>query len=92
MKFLDTLSQKNLGLKEKNRFHRIRLNSDQEVAAAAEAQAQAPTGAPGRPPSQTPIPAVDVDALLDVLTAAVGDEQANTHVKKVVLPSKATAA
>ena len=64
-----------------------------EVAAAeAEAEAQAPTGAPGRPPSQTPIPAVDVDALLGVLTAAVGDEQANTHVKKVVLPSTASAA
>ena len=68
------------------------MAEEAEVAAAAEAQAQAPTGAPGRPPSQTPIPVVDVDALLDVLTAAVGDEQANTHVKKVVLPSKATAA
>ena len=58
-------------------------------AAHARSTAAAPTG---RPASQTPIPLFDVERLLDIFTSAIGDEEANDHVRRVELSASASAA
>lgn len=67
--------------------------AEAEAAAAEEEVGGAASTAPhGRPESQTPIPEFDVEALLDIFVAPIGDEDANVSTRRVSLPEAATGA